>query len=130
MCREGGGGSIDVLGPQRDNLLTAAEIDTISALPYKAQAAIMWTWIMLLASKVMEDQAISPSKQRDITAEIIKARNAIEKIITYLQTQLPFAYVHLVTLLVNLNNIINALKCGVIMAGQIQEKNYVYAGSQ
>merc|ERR1712178_462379 len=122
--------AIDVLGPKRDNLLTSAEIEVMSTIPYRTQAAVMWTWIMLLATKVMEEQAISPSKQRDITAEVIKARDGIEKIIVYMQSQLPFAYVHLVTLLVNMNNIVMSLKCGVVMAGQLKEENYMYAGCQ
>jgi len=128
MCR--GGASIDVLGPKRDNLLTAEEVEILSTIPYRAQATVMWTWILLVATKVMEEHAIPPSKQRDINAEVIKARDGIEKIMTYMQSQLPFAYVHLVTLLVNLNNIIMALKCGVVAAGQAQEGNYLYAGSQ
>jgi hypothetical protein len=131
MCRQGGQDrAIDVLGPSRDNLLTAREIDVLSTIPYRAQAAVMWTWIMVLAEKVMEEQAISPSKQRDIIAEVVKARNGIEKIITYMQSQLPFAYVHLVTLLVNMNNMIMALKCGMVMARQLKQENYMYAGCQ
>merc|ERR1719160_1192188 len=35
--------------------------------------------------------------------EVLKARNAIETVYTYLETQLPFAYVHM----------INCIKCGI-----------------
>jgi len=131
MCRAGGQqGAVEALGPKRDNLLTAEEVAAMSAIPYRTQAAVMWAWILLLAAKTMEEHAVAPSKQRDVTIEVVKARDAIEKITTYMQTQLPFAYVHLVTLLVNLNNVIMALKCGVVMSDQINEKNYMYAGAQ
>jgi hypothetical protein len=45
--------------------------------------------------------------------EVLKARNAIETVFTYLETQLPFAYAHLINLLVNLNNMIICIKCGL-----------------
>ena len=40
----------------------------------------------------------------------------------YLHTQLPYAYVHLITLLVNLNNVIVSVKCGLIF-GKARAEN-------
>jgi len=130
MCRPAGSTSVDVLGPKRDNLLTTAELGVIGNIPWRSRASVIWTWILLLATKVMEENAIAPSKHRDVIAQVVKSIDAIEKITTYLQSQLPFAYVHLVTLLVNLNNLVMAMKCGVVIAAQWEQKNYMYMGMQ
>lgn len=121
---------LEVLGPVRDNLLTAEEVEVLRGTPYRTRPSVMWTWILAVSTKVFEDHGVPPGKQRDVTTEVIKAREAIECILTYMFSQLPFAYVHLVTLLVNLNNLVMSVKCGVIGAAQIREKNWMYAGSQ
>jgi len=91
---------------------------------------VMWSWICALCTKIMEEQGIPPGKHRDIIAECVKARDGISLIWTYLGTQLPFAYVHLVTFLVNLNNLVMAIKCGVVFAVTMKNKNYIHATSQ
>jgi len=45
-----------------------------------------------------------------------EARDSVDNIAMFLQTQLPFVYVHLITLLVDVNNVLFILKCGVISA--------------
>ena len=50
------------------------------------------------------------------TAEETLSRNSIQTIHTYFDTQLPYAYVHLITLMVSLSNLATAMKCGVVMA--------------
>merc|ERR1711879_426623 len=52
---------------------------------------------------------------------LVEARQGIANINTFLDTQLPYAYVHLITLLVNLQNITLAMKCGVVIAKSIPD---------
>merc|ERR1719316_1241059 len=74
----------------------------------------------MMVSKHCEQQGIAPGKFRDVAAQAILARNGISIIWTYLRTQLPFAYVHLVTFLVNLNNLVVAVKCGMVLSMAIK----------
>lgn len=63
---------------------------------------------------------VLPGKQTLIIRKSLSARDGIQTIHTYLNTHLPFAYVHLITLLVNLNNLVMSIKCGVHGAKGIQ----------
>lgn len=117
-CREKE--SIEGLGPKGDNLFTEEEMEIIKAVPYRARAVVMWCWILMLVARMCEDLNIAPGKYRDVAMECVNARNGISLIWTYLRTQLPFAYVHLVTFLVNLNNLVVSVKCGMVLAMAIK----------
>jgi len=122
--------NVEALGPKQENLLTADEVTLLADMPIRPRPAVMWSWICALCTKVLEEQGIPPGKQRDAVAECVKARDGISLIWTYLGTQLPFAYVHLVTFLVNLNNLVMAIKCGVVFAASVKNRNWIHAGSQ
>jgi hypothetical protein len=117
-CREKE--NIDALGPKGDNLFTEEEIELVMQVPYRARPVVMWCWILMLVAKICEDLEIAPGKYRDVAMECISARNGISLIWTYLRTQLPFAYVHLVTFLVNLNNLVVSVKCGMVLSMAIK----------
>lgn len=125
-CKDG----IESLGPEKEGLLTAEEVKILADMPVRPRPAVMWSWICALCTKVLEEQAVPPGKQRDVVAECVKARDGISLIWTYLGTQLPFAYVHLVTFLVNLNNLVMAIKCGVVFGSSMKTKNWIQAASQ
>eukprot|EP00747_Dinoflagellata_sp_TGD_P133465 gnl/TRDRNA2_/TRDRNA2_175198_c1_seq5.p1 gnl/TRDRNA2_/TRDRNA2_175198_c1~~gnl/TRDRNA2_/TRDRNA2_175198_c1_seq5.p1 ORF type:complete len:532 (-),score=72.32 gnl/TRDRNA2_/TRDRNA2_175198_c1_seq5:193-1788(-) len=127
-CR--GETEITKIGPKRDNLLTAEELIILETVPYRARPAIMWAWVAALMSKLMLEQAIPVQKFRDITLHCVIARDAISVVWTHLGTQLPFAYVHLVTLLVNINNIVVSVKSGMVFAVALHEENYSQAMNQ
>lgn len=118
-CR--GHEDVQSLGPQGDDLLTQEELEILNDIPYRARPVLMWTWVLMLTSRVTEDYNINSGKFRDIALQCTKARNGISTIHTYLRTQLPFAYVHLVTFMVNLNNFFVAIKCGFLFALAIKE---------
>jgi len=99
-------------------------------VPIRPRAALLWSWILCLSNKVLEEQGIPPGKQRDVGTEAVNAREAIALIWTYLGTQLPFAYVHLCTFIVNLNNIIVSIKCGVVFVAAMKAENWLHAGTQ
>merc|ERR1719456_52248 len=74
----------------------------------------------MINSKLCDKINLPPGKYRDVAAECVGARNGISLIWTYLRTQLPFAYVHLVTFLVNLNNLVVSVKCGMVLSMAIK----------
>jgi len=98
-------------------LLSQSEIDKLQGISPDGRAMVMWAWIMRLCQETFESaQGPRPHapKLMLVFNQCINARNGIQTIHTYLKTQLPFAYVHLLTLLVNVNNVIVAVKCGVV----------------
>merc|ERR1719329_754447 len=95
---------------------------------------VMWAWIMRLTQETFES-ARGPRphapKLMLIFNQCMSARNGIQCIHAYLKTQLPFAYVHLLTLLVNVNNIVVSVKCGAVFTvalsnGDIQTCGYQF----
>merc|ERR550514_856515 len=71
-------------------------------------------WILRLCSIAFDEGNVPAPRMGHVQLQCVHARDGIQTIHTYLQTQLPFAYVHLITLLVNVNNFIVCIKCGVV----------------
>eukprot|EP00747_Dinoflagellata_sp_TGD_P178493 gnl/TRDRNA2_/TRDRNA2_27446_c0_seq1.p1 gnl/TRDRNA2_/TRDRNA2_27446_c0~~gnl/TRDRNA2_/TRDRNA2_27446_c0_seq1.p1 ORF type:complete len:515 (+),score=53.86 gnl/TRDRNA2_/TRDRNA2_27446_c0_seq1:133-1677(+) len=98
-------------------LLSASEVELLRNMSPYGRSMVMWAWIMRLTQEKF-DKAAGPMpnspKLRCVWGLCLNARDGIQTIHTYLQTQLPFAYVHLITLLVNVNNFCIAVKCGVV----------------
>lgn len=127
-CR--GDGNVDRLGPDGDGLLTDEELEICREVPVRPRPALLWGWILALANKVYEEQAIAPGKQRDVVFQCVQARTGIAVIWTYLGTQLPFTYVHLVTFLVNVNNLIAAVRSGVNFVHAMDAPDWWQAGTE
>eukprot|EP00747_Dinoflagellata_sp_TGD_P168183 gnl/TRDRNA2_/TRDRNA2_193977_c0_seq1.p1 gnl/TRDRNA2_/TRDRNA2_193977_c0~~gnl/TRDRNA2_/TRDRNA2_193977_c0_seq1.p1 ORF type:complete len:541 (+),score=94.54 gnl/TRDRNA2_/TRDRNA2_193977_c0_seq1:95-1717(+) len=116
----------------KKGVLSESEVDALKNVSPYGRAMIMWAWIMRLAQETFDDAAGPGPHAPKLVAvfqHCILARNGVQTIHTYLQTQLPFAYVHLITLLVNINNFIVAFKCGVVFVvanakGDRQEMMY------
>lgn len=98
-------------------ILSAGEVEKLQGISPDGQAMVMWAWIMRLSQETFE-AARGPRphapKLMMVFNQCIAARNGIQTIHTYLKTQLPFAYVHLLTLLVNVNNLVVSVKCGAV----------------
>lgn len=81
--------------------------------PY-GKAMSLWSWIMRICQENFKDAAGPPPHSIQLL-QIFKiclaARDGIQTINTYLQTQVPFSYVHLISLLVFLNNGILCMNC-------------------
>jgi len=101
----------------KKGLLSQHEVAQLEDVSPDGRAMVMWGWIMRLAQETFES-ARGPRphapKLMLIFNQCISARDGIQTIHTYLQTQLPFAYVHLLTLLVNVNNLVISIKCGAV----------------
>jgi hypothetical protein len=77
---------------------------------------VPWTWVARAVREAQKHQFVAGPPIGALTQQIVQARNAIQTIHTYFDTQLPYAYVHLITLMVSLSNLATAMKCGVVMA--------------
>lgn len=77
---------------------------------------VHWAWILRLCKVALAIAKAPAPRFNAICSRCLAARDGIHTLHTYLHTQLPFAYVHLITLLVNLQNVVSALKCGVLFA--------------
>lgn len=109
----------DVEKLQKDlrGILSESEVLQLRGISPYGRAMTMWGWIMRLCQSTFseaEGPAPHAPKLTQVFQQCISARNGVQTIHTYLQTQLPFAYVHLITLIVECNNIVVGITCGVV----------------
>lgn len=100
-------------------LLSAEEVARIEPMSLAGRPMTMFSWILRLAQETFEGaQAPGPHAIQwcSVFEQCVLARDAIERVYTYLHTQIPFAYVHLIGLLVNLCSLVSAARCGVLFA--------------
>lgn len=101
-------------------LLSAREVERIEPMSLAGRPMAMFAWILRTAQETFDDDVHSPKPHvfqwTLVLNDCMKGRNAIQCVYTYLNTQLPYAYVHLIGLLVNLSNFIAAAKCGASFA--------------
>lgn len=99
-----------------DGLLTAEEVKALEGVGPFQRAATMWVWILRLMDEAFKLVKAPAPRFAALMSRAMQARDGIQTIHTYLETQLPFAYVHLITLLVNLQNVVISVKAGVVFA--------------
>jgi hypothetical protein len=99
------------------DLLQDSEIKFLTTIPISQRPIVMWSWILSACLEAMKRAKTPPPHFGAIQRECTAARVGIQTSHTYLTTQLPFAYVHLITFLVNVQNIVVAVKSGVVFAG-------------
>jgi hypothetical protein len=96
-------------------LMTEEELQIIKHMASKPQ--VVWVWICRLIHhltdlrKIRNQQVMEPQ----LDALCLKARGAIGDLFTYLNTQIPLAWVHMLTVLVLLSNFLIATKCGLVI---------------
>merc|ERR550537_907015 len=114
-------------------LLSADEVGKLEGISPDGRAMVMWAWIMRLSQETFES-ARGPRphapKLMMVFNQCIAARNGIQCIHTYLKTQLPFAYAHLLTLLVNVNNLVVSIKCGAVFIVALANDDHQTMGYQ
>merc|ERR1719387_123045 len=86
------------------------------------RALLVWKWIgnelQELANAGSLPPKISPAFVQ-IIQDCMKAREAIGMLESVIFLQMPYIYVHLLALLINLFSVLNALQCGVGMGVHI-----------
>eukprot|EP00746_Dinoflagellata_sp_MGD_P089930 gnl/MRDRNA2_/MRDRNA2_35483_c0_seq1.p1 gnl/MRDRNA2_/MRDRNA2_35483_c0~~gnl/MRDRNA2_/MRDRNA2_35483_c0_seq1.p1 ORF type:complete len:613 (+),score=97.54 gnl/MRDRNA2_/MRDRNA2_35483_c0_seq1:39-1841(+) len=95
-------------------LLTRSEVQHISTIMPYQRSTTCWVWILRLCEAAFTLAKCPPPRLNMVLGKAMAARDGVQTIQTYLDTQLPFAYVHLITLLVNIQNLVMAAKCGAI----------------
>jgi len=85
---------------------------------------VLWSWIMRICVSAMDHHKTPPPRVSAVMMQCVSAREGMATINAYLDTQLPFAYVHLITLLVNVQNLVVSVKCGIIFATGLPTLNY------
>jgi len=104
-------------GLVKQQLLTDDEKRKLEELVSKPQA--MWIWIAGIFQRLAEGGKLSSRLLTVIYGICARARASVGRgrgAFSYLDTQLPFPYVHLLSVLVHLNNLAIAVKCGALAA--------------
>lgn len=91
---------------------------------------ILWVWIMRISMSAMYHQKSPNPRIGAVLTECTRATDGINTINEYMDTQLPFAYVHLITFLVNVQNIMLAINAGLRFATALPELRYLIMISQ
>jgi len=115
MQAQGTDGVLGGLVHQR--LLTGEEKRKLEELVSKPQA--MWVWIAGIFQRLAERGKLSSRMLVLFYGICTRARGAVGRgrgAFTYLDSQIPYPYVHLLSVLVHLNNLAIAAKCGVFAA--------------
>eukprot|EP00746_Dinoflagellata_sp_MGD_P035507 gnl/MRDRNA2_/MRDRNA2_185019_c0_seq1.p1 gnl/MRDRNA2_/MRDRNA2_185019_c0~~gnl/MRDRNA2_/MRDRNA2_185019_c0_seq1.p1 ORF type:complete len:328 (+),score=43.39 gnl/MRDRNA2_/MRDRNA2_185019_c0_seq1:100-984(+) len=120
----------DLSAIEHQGLLDHKEIGFLSTVPCSQRPIVMWSWILSACWEAMKLEGAPAPHFGAIQKECTAARVGVQTIHTYLNTQLPFAYVHLITFLVNLQNLVIAVKSGVIFALAWSESDISKMASQ
>jgi len=79
-------------------------------------AVVLWCWMSAVGAEVLEMLKIPPPNYNVFFQEIRFGVMGIHELHQHLQTQLPFPYVHMITLLVNVNNLVISSAAGLKFA--------------
>jgi len=115
-------------------LLSEAEIAVLEPIEdLHGRPAILWGWVLRLTHESF-GEAVGPmpySIQCAKVAEIcMTASSGFSVIEMHLNTALPFVYVHLITLLVDINNLVFLMKTAVVAAVAYHEADWKTFGSE
>lgn len=90
---------------------------------------VMWSWILNILMNAMDHEKTPGGRVNLVIGQCCGARNGMTHLWAHLDTQLPFAYTHLVILLVNLQSFLIAIKSGIICAKCWPGSKYFTMGS-
>merc|ERR1719265_650571 len=79
-------------------------------------ALVLWCWMSAVGGEILEMLKIAPPNYNVFFQEIRLGIMGIHELHQFLRTQLPFPYVHMITLLVNVNNLVMASAAGLKFA--------------
>mmetsp|Transcript_116318 Transcript_116318/g.324073 ORF Transcript_116318/g.324073 Transcript_116318/m.324073 type:complete len:414 (-) Transcript_116318:77-1318(-) len=92
-------------------------LQELSGRTSKAQA--VWVWMQLLWDGLFQQELIPWHVHQVVLQLIADGRTAVKSIFTHLNTQIPFAYVHLMACLVHFNLFVLALQAGMIIGKSV-----------
>lgn len=85
---------------------------------WRNRASAVWSWV---AVSLQDIKSVSPPMMTRIMHECNESIEQLKKIKTYTTLQLPFAYAHMLAVLVQMNNILLAIACGLTCAVSLGE---------
>merc|ERR1719161_1826631 len=97
-------------------ILDKDEADCLFQIGLFQRPMVMWAWIMRIIYDTCVGLGTPPSLISRLITRCLEARDGVQHVHTMLCTQLPYAYVHLITVLVNVSNLTMAVQCGVSFA--------------
>jgi hypothetical protein len=83
----------------------------LSVMPFQ-RCMVVWSWIIVCCDEAFTAAKRPIGNTLVVAKQATKARDGIQTIHTYLHSQLPYAYVQLVSALVNISNTIFSMKSG------------------
>lgn len=115
-------------------LLTQAEIDILNEVKeLHGRPHVLWGWVMRLVHESFSE-AVGPMPYSIHTAKaaeiIMNASSGLSIIDIHLRTALPFVYVHIITLMVDVNNFFFITKTATVAAVAYSEEEWMRLGSE
>jgi len=107
----------------RSTLLTQAEADII--VKYHDRSQGLWSWAMCLGEDILERIGVPPPNMHPLVTECREAFAAVSRLEAYYDSQLAFCYVHMIVLLVGINNYFMSLTLGASAALAWRKHDYV-----
>eukprot|EP00421_Protoceratium_reticulatum_P017938 CAMPEP_0168377528 /NCGR_PEP_ID=MMETSP0228-20121227/10871_1 /TAXON_ID=133427 /ORGANISM="Protoceratium reticulatum, Strain CCCM 535 (=CCMP 1889)" /LENGTH=430 /DNA_ID=CAMNT_0008390525 /DNA_START=32 /DNA_END=1325 /DNA_ORIENTATION=+ len=77
---------------------------------------MLWAWIVRICVAALDKNKSPAPIATQVVKQCVSAREGMATMNMYMDSQLPFAYVHLITLLVNVQNIVVSAQAGVMFA--------------
>ena len=98
--------------------LTPEECDDLRKWGNKAMC--IWAWVGHLLSEYAQ---LPGEASKEAVKLVLDGRDATQTISTYVETPLPFSYIHIIVYIVRLANLILVLQAGMVTAKSIAEKS-------
>lgn len=114
MFMEARGSEADLGVLCRRHLLRNDEREKLEKLPSKPQ--VVWVWIAGTLQRLAEAGKLPSRLLVSLYGICANARGALGGVSVHLDTQLPFTYAHLLSVVVHVDNLLVAMKCGALAA--------------
>lgn len=105
----------DLQGIVNSGLMTPDEAAALNGETAKAQ--IVWVWISMIFIEMKKSGKIDHWFLTKLELLCSKANTSILAVFSYVHTQIPFTYVHLLVTNVILSNLLLVTKCGFVIGG-------------
>jgi len=93
-------------------LLTPEELVNLKPLPFKAQA--VWVWQMqLLNHLIWEKEKLPKGLVKNITDQLMNGRDSIRRMFSFIESQVPYPYIHLLAFIIHIFHLILPVVAGI-----------------
>eukprot|EP00930_Biecheleria_cincta_P047100 TRINITY_DN32588_c0_g1_i1.p1 TRINITY_DN32588_c0_g1~~TRINITY_DN32588_c0_g1_i1.p1 ORF type:complete len:562 (-),score=99.74 TRINITY_DN32588_c0_g1_i1:212-1897(-) len=103
-------------------LLDEGEKVLIEKCPPHSRAEALWCWMTCISTETMEMVKMPPPNMNIMFNDLNSGMDGVHTVHQYLGTQLPFPYVHMITFLVDIHNIVVAMLSGLKFAIAFREQ--------